>query len=61
LRDVALKCPAESFCNTSRGCGACCPRCSEALPAWTCNKCNTLRGDGGKLIKDLPARAATMS
>ncbi len=58
---VALECPADSFCNTSRECGARCPRCPEALPARTCNKCNTLRGDGGKLIKDLPARTATMS
>ena len=35
--------PAESFCNTSRECGRRCPRCSEALPARICNKCNTLR------------------
>jgi hypothetical protein len=61
LRDVALECPTESFCNTSRVCGACCPRCSQARPAPTCNKCNTLRGNGGKLIKDLPARTAAMS
>jgi len=61
LRDVALECPTESFCNTSRECGACCRRCSEARPARTCNKCNTLRGDGEKLIKDLPVRTATMS
>jgi hypothetical protein len=61
LRDVALECPTESSCNTSRECGARCRRCSEARPARTCNKCNTLRGDGEKLIKDLPARTATMS
>ena len=61
LRDVALECPTGSSCNTSRECGARCRRCSEARPARTCNKCNTLRGDGEKLIKDLPARTATMS
>lgn len=53
--------PAESFCNTSHECGARCRRCSENRPARTCNKCNTLRGDGGKLIKGLPVRTATMS
>jgi hypothetical protein len=35
--DVAPERSAESFCNTSRGCGARCCRCSEARPAWTCH------------------------
>ena len=33
--DVAPERSAESFCNTSRGCGARCCRCSEARPAGT--------------------------
>jgi putative transposase len=61
LRHVAPECLTESFCNTSRECGARCRRCSEARPARTCNKCNTLCGDGEKLIRHLPARTATMS
>jgi len=61
LRDVVLGHPAERFRNTSARGVACCPRCSQAGPALACNKCNTLRGDGGKLIKDLPVRTATMS
>jgi hypothetical protein len=35
--DVAPERSAGSFCNTSRGCGARCCRCSEARPAWTCH------------------------
>jgi len=35
--DVAPERSAESFCNTSRGCGARCCRCSKARPAWTCH------------------------
>ena len=35
--DVAPERSAESSCNTSRGCGARCCRCSEARPAWTCH------------------------
>jgi hypothetical protein len=36
------------------------PRRSAPGPMRTCNKCNTLIGDAGKLIKALPARTATM-
>jgi hypothetical protein len=61
LQDVALKRPTESFCNTSATCGARCRRCSEARPAWTRNKCNTLLSDDEKLIKHLPGRTPTMS
>jgi hypothetical protein len=57
LRPVAPECLTESFCNTSCECGARCRRCSEARPARTCNKCNTLRGDGEKLIRHLTAMA----
>jgi len=42
--DVAPEHPTESFCNTSRGCGARCRRCSEARPARTCHMHDNLTG-----------------
>ena len=42
--DVAPEHPTESFCNTSRGCGARCRRCSEARPARTCHMHDNLAG-----------------
>jgi hypothetical protein len=44
--DVASERSAESFCNTSCGCGARCCRCSEAWLSRTRHMCNTSRGGG---------------
>jgi hypothetical protein len=55
--DVAPERSAESFCNTSRGCGAHRCRCSEARPARTCHMHETSRDDGGLIRSLLPARS----
>jgi hypothetical protein len=44
--DVAPERSAESFCNTSRGCGARCRCCSGAWLSRTRHMCNTSRGGG---------------
>jgi hypothetical protein len=55
--DVASERSAESFCNTSRGCGARCCRCSEAWPAWTCHMHHNLARRRRLITPLLPARS----
>jgi hypothetical protein len=61
LHDVALGYLAKRFRHTSARCGPCCPSCSQARPARTCNKRNTSRDRNEKLIIPLPGHPVKMS
>jgi hypothetical protein len=61
LRDVVLGHLAERFRNTSARCGAYLSSLLTSPARVDLQQVHTLRGDGRKLIKDLPVQTATMS
>jgi putative transposase len=56
---VAPEHSADSFCNTSCGCGARCCRCSEAWPGQTCHMHDNF--SGRRRVNDVPATCTIRS